>query len=75
MLDRNFNWSLALTLEPQGTGRREQVEHGSGQRAAAYAKCGNQHERSEQGPGDGPGGVGGIELAAGLAQVLRVIGQ
>ena len=51
MLERNFNWSLALTLEPQGTGRRE------------------------QGPGDGPGGIGGIELATGLAQVLRVAGQ
>ena len=72
MLERNFNWSLALTLEPQGTGRREQVEHGSGQCTAAYAKRGNQHERGEQGARNGPGGIRGIQVPSGLAQLLWV---
>ncbi|MNI02269.1 hypothetical protein D3C73_551350 [compost metagenome] len=75
MFHRGIDGCHALALEPQGPSGGQQVQHGGGQRAAAHAEGGNQHERGEQGAGDGPGGVCRIQLPAGLAQVLRVSGQ
>ncbi|MNO92574.1 hypothetical protein D3C76_841530 [compost metagenome] len=64
-----------MALEPQGARGRQQVEHRGGQGTAAHAEGGDQHERSEQRAGDGAGGVGRVQVAAGLAQLLRVAGQ
>ncbi|MNX68226.1 hypothetical protein D3C86_993940 [compost metagenome] len=59
-------------MKPQRASGGQQVEHRGGQGTTAHAECGNQHERGEQGAGNGSGGIRGIQVPTGLAQLLRV---
>ncbi len=71
MFDRRGQRHWLLALQPQRTGRGEQVEHRGEQRTAAHAEAGDQYERSEQSANDRAQRIRRIQLTAGLARLSR----
>ncbi|MNJ39348.1 hypothetical protein D3C77_342180 [compost metagenome] len=61
--------------QPIGPGGGQQVEHRGGTGTAANPQHRYQHEGGQQGTDDGPCGVGGIQLAAGAADIAGITGH
>ncbi|MCY1408908.1 hypothetical protein D9M71_242410 [compost metagenome] len=59
----------------QSTEQGQHIERGGGIGRALYAQGGDQRKGTEQGAGDGAGGIGGIQTATGAAKACGRRGQ